>query len=165
MPPTSYPTVTIETDKGTFRVELWNDVAPGHAENFLKLARKGFYDGLTFHRIIPGFVIQGGCPKGDGTGGPGWRVNAEFNDREHQPGVLSMARSSDPDSAGSQFFVCLTREHCRHLDGQYTAFGKVTSGMDVVEKIGATPVDPRSGRPKGEPPRMTKVTVDPPDGT
>lgn len=154
-----YPTATIETDKGTFTVELWNDVAPGHAENFLKLARKGYYDGLSFHRIIPGFVIQGGCPKGDGTGGPGWHVKAEFNDRQHVPGVLSMARSSDPDSAGSQFFVCLTREHCKHLDKQYTAFGKVTAGMDVVEKIAAVPIEPRSGKPTGSPPRMKKVTV------
>lgn len=162
MPATNYPTVTVETDQGTFRVELWNDVAPGHAENFLKLVRKGFYDGLSFHRILPGFVIQGGCPKGDGTGGPGWQVKAEFNEREHHPGVLSMARSSDPNSAGSQFFVCLTREHCKHLDRQYTAFGKVTSGMEVVEKIGATPVDPRSGKPKGAPPKMKKVTEDAP---
>lgn len=150
----AYPTVTVETDQGTFTVELWDDVAPGHAENFLKLVRKGFYDGLSFHRILPGFVIQGGCPKGDGTGGPGWNVKAEFNERPHQPGVLSMARSSDPDSAGSQFFVCLTREHCKHLDRQYTAFGKVTSGMEVVQKIAAVEVDPRSGRPKGTPPRM-----------
>ena len=156
----SYPTVTVETDQGTFQVELWNDVAPGHSENFLKLVRQGFYDGLSFHRILPGFVIQGGCPKGDGTGGPGWRVKAELNAREHQPGVLSMARSNDPDSAGSQFFVCLTREHCKPLDRQYTAFGKVTRGMDVVEKIAAAPVDPRSGKPSGKPPRMVKVTED-----
>lgn len=154
----AYPTVTVDTDKGTFTVELWNDVAPGHSENFLTLVRKGFYDGLSFHRILPGFVIQGGCPRGDGTGGPGWQVKAEFNDRQHVPGVLSMARSSDPDSAGSQFFVCLTREHCKHLDKQYTAFGKVTSGMDVVEKIAAVEVDPRSGRPKGSPPKMKKLT-------
>ena len=137
------------TSEGEIILELWNDVAPGHTENFLKLVDDGFYDGLTFHRIIPGFMIQSGCPKGNGTGGPGWQIKAEFNDREHQPGVLSMARSQDPDSAGSQFFICLTRENCRHLDGQYTAFGQVTSGMDVVEKIG------KSGG--GEPPRMTKV--------
>src|SRR5262245_50827995 len=104
----AYPTATIETDHGTFTVELWDDVAPKHAENFLKLAKSGFYDKTGFHRIIPGFVIQGGCPKGDGTGGPDWTVKAEFNDRKHEPGVLSMARSADPDSAGSQFFVCLT---------------------------------------------------------
>ena len=155
----AYPTVTIDTDHGTFELELWNDVAPGHAENFLKLAGKGFYDGLSFHRIIPGFVIQGGCPKGDGTGGPGWNIKAEFNERQHVPGVLSMARSAHPDSAGSQFFVCLTREHCQHLDRQYTGFGKVTKGMDVIEKIAATPLrDPRGGTP-AKAPRMIKVTV------
>jgi peptidyl-prolyl cis-trans isomerase B (cyclophilin B) len=157
----SYPTATIDTEFGPVTVELWNDVAPKHAENFLKLAKQGFYDGLTFHRIVPGFVIQGGCPQGTGTGGPGWTVKAEFNDREHVPGVLSMARSSHPDSAGSQFFVCLTREHCRHLDKQYTAFGKVTSGMDAVNKIAATPLkDPRSGTPT-KAPKMIKVTVNP----
>ncbi len=154
----TYPTATIETDHGTFTVELWNDVAPNHAENFLKLARKGFYDGIAFHRILPGFVIQGGCPRGDGTGGPGWNVKAEFNERKHEPGVLSMARSSDPNSAGSQFFVCLTRENCQHLDRQYTAFGKVTSGMEVVQKIAAVPVDRNSGRPTGKAPKMVKVT-------
>lgn len=131
-----YPQVTMTTSEGEITLELWDDVAPGHAENFLKLVDEGFYDGLKFHRIIPGFMIQGGCPNGTGTGGPGWHIKAEFNDREHQPGVLSMARSQDPDSAGSQFFICLTRENCRHLDGQYTAFGKVTHGMDVVKKIG-----------------------------
>ena len=104
-------------------------------------------------------MIQGGCPKGDGTGGPGWNIKAEFNERQHVPGVLSMARSGHPDSAGSQFFVCLTREHCQHLDRQYTAFGKVTKGMDVIEKIAATPLrDPRGGTP-AKAPRMTKVTV------
>lgn len=142
----SYPRATIRTGMGDLLVELWDDVAPKHVENFLRLAREGFYDNLTFHRILPGFVIQGGCPRGDGTGGPGWRVKAEFNDRPHEPGVLSMARSTDPDSAGSQFFVCLTREKCRHLDGQYTAFGCVTEGMDIVRRIGAVEVD-RNGRP------------------
>ena len=105
----AYPAVTINTELGDIEVELWNDVAPAHAENFLKLAKKSFYDGLIFHRVIPGFVIQGGCPKGDGTGGPGWQVKAEFNKKKHMPGTLSMARSAHPDSAGSQFFVCLTR--------------------------------------------------------
>ncbi len=152
-----YPTARIETTLGTFEVELWDDVAPKHAENFLKLAKKGFYDGLTFHRILAGFVIQGGCPDGNGTGGPGWNVKAEFNNRRHEPGVLSMARSAHPDSAGSQFFVCLTRENCQHLDNQYTAFGKVTSGMDAVEKIAALPCD-RNGMPK-TPPKMKKVTA------
>ncbi len=154
----AYPTVTITTDIGDIEVELWNDVAPGHAENFLKLAKKGFYDGLVFHRIIPGFVIQGGCPKGDGTGGPGWQVKAEFNKKKHMPGTLSMARSAHPDSAGSQFFVCLTREQCQHLDNQYTAFGQVTKGMDVVGNIAATEVDARSGRPL-KPIQMGRVTA------
>ncbi|MEX0655556.1 MAG: peptidylprolyl isomerase [Phycisphaeraceae bacterium] len=147
-----YPQVTLETSEGTMVLELWNDVAPGHADNFLKLVDDGFYDDLTFHRIIPGFVIQGGCPRGDGTGGPGWTVDAEFNDRQHEKGVLSMARSADPNSAGSQFFVCLGREHCQHLDRQYTAFGRVIEGLDVVDKLGATPLaDPQAGRPKNAP--------------
>jgi peptidyl-prolyl cis-trans isomerase B (cyclophilin B) len=136
-----YPKAIISTEFGDITVELWNDVAPKHVENFLKLGREGFYDGLTFHRILPGFVIQGGCPKGDGTGGPGWHVDAEFNKRYHVPGTLSMARSSDPNSAGSQFFICLTREKCRHLDGQYTGFGQVVEGQDVVEKLGAAETD------------------------
>ena len=151
-----HPSATIETNHGTFTVELWEDVAPNHAENFLELARNKFYDGVVFHRIIPGFMIQGGCPDGTGTGGSGHHLQAEFNDREHQPGVLSMARSADPNSASSQFFVCLTREHCRHLDGEYTAFGKVVDGMDVVEKIAAIDVDP-SGRAMGDMPTMTAV--------
>jgi peptidyl-prolyl cis-trans isomerase B (cyclophilin B) len=142
----NYPEAKIATNKGEITVELWNDVAPKHAENFLKLAKDGFYDGLIFHRVISGFVIQGGCPEGTGTGGPGWTVDAEFNDREHHPGTLSMARSSDPNSAGSQFFICLTREHCRHLDGKYTGFGQVTEGMDVVEQLGAAETD-ASDRP------------------
>jgi peptidyl-prolyl cis-trans isomerase B (cyclophilin B) len=154
-----HPQATIATDHGDITVELWEDVAPNHAANFLKLADAGFYDNLIFHRIVPEFVIQGGCPRGDGTGGPGWNVNAEFNDREHHPGVLSMARSQDPDSAGSQFFICLTREHCQHLDNQYTAFGKVVEGMDVVEKLGALEVD-NSQRPL-TPPKMLSVRLKP----
>ncbi|MCP3903543.1 MAG: peptidylprolyl isomerase [Planctomycetes bacterium] len=136
-----YPKITISTEYGDLTAELWNDVAPNHVENFLKLGREGFYNDLNFHRIIPGFVIQGGCPRGDGTGGPGYQVDAEFNDRQHVPGTLSMARSNDPNSAGSQFFICLTREKCQHLDGQYTAFGQVTEGLDIVEKIGAADTD------------------------
>ena len=148
----NYPRVELKTDQGDFTVELWNDVAPGHAENFLKLVDSGFYDGLTFHRILPEFVIQGGCPKGNGTGGPGWRVKAEFNEREHEKGVLSMARSADPDSAGSQFFVCLSRERCQHLDRQYTAFGKVVSGIEVIDKIASAPLaNPQSGQPENPP--------------
>lgn len=150
--PNAYPRVQLETEHGTIVIELWNDVAPRHAENFIKLIDEGFYNGLTFHRILPEFVIQGGCPQGTGTGGPGWRVKAEFNDRKHDKGVLSMARSSDPDSAGSQFFICLGREHCQHLDRQYTAFGKVVEGIEAVDKIAATPLaDQRSGKPTKAP--------------
>ncbi len=147
----AYPRACIDTNAGPITVELWDDVAPNHVANFLKLAGDGFYDGLTFHRIIPDFVIQGDCPTGNGTGGPGWTVNAEFNDRSHDEGVLSMARSSDPDSAGSQFFVCLGREHCQHLDGQYTAFGKVVDGLDAVRTIAATDLGP------GDAPRSPQV--------
>ncbi len=138
----TYPTATVETTAGILTVELWDDVAPGHVENFQKLAKDGFYDGLGFHRIIKDFVIQGGCPNGNGTGGPGWTVDAEFNDREHHEGVLSMARSSDPNSAGSQFFICLGRDHCQHLDGSYTAFGKVTDGVEIVRLIGGSETGP-----------------------
>ncbi len=155
--PMAYPQVSIETDQGTIVVELWNDVAPKHAENFLKLAASGYYDTTGFHRILPNFVIQGGCNRGDGTGGPGWTVKAEFNDRKHEKGVLSMARSGHPDSAGSQFFICLSRDGCTHLDKQYTAFGKVITGMEVVDKIAAIPVNRESGSPLGTPPKMTKV--------
>ncbi|QDU62048.1 Putative bifunctional phosphatase/peptidyl-prolyl cis-trans isomerase [Planctomycetes bacterium Pan216] len=125
-----------ETSKGDFTVDLWSDVAPGHAANIAALAKIGFYDGLKFHRVIDGFMIQGGCPLGDGRGGPGYTINAEFNDREHVPGVLSMARTSDPNSAGSQFFVCVAR--APHLDRQYTAFGKTADdeSLAVVLSIG-----------------------------
>lgn len=147
-----YQQVQLETTEGTMVLELWDDVAPGHASNFLKLVDDGFYNGLSFHRVLPGFVIQGGCPRGDGTGGPGWQIDAEFNDRPHEKGVLSMARSSEPNSAGSQFFVCLTREKCQHLDGSYTAFGKVIEGLDVVDKIASTELmDVASGMPEYPP--------------
>ena len=150
-----YPRALISTDLGDMTVELWDDVAPKHVANFLKLGSSGFYDNLIFHRIIPGFMIQGGCPEGTGTGGPGWSVKAEFNDRKHVPGTLSMARSNDPNSAGSQFFICLTREHCQHLDKKYTGFGQVISGMDVVEKLGAVKCGP-GDRPLN-PPKMKSV--------
>ena len=152
-----YPRARISTTMGDMVVELWNDVAPGHVENFTKLAGNEFYDNLIFHRIIPQFVIQGGCPEGTGTGGPGWNVKNEFNDRQHVEGTLSMARSADPDSAGSQFFVCLGREHCQHLDNQYTGFGQVVEGMDVVRAIGAIETDGQD-RPM-EPVSMTSVRV------
>ncbi len=157
---TPNPSVQFDTSEGQFTVELWPDVAPLHTANFLKLASSGFYNNLTFHRILEEFVIQGGCPKGNGTGGPGWTVKAEFNERMHEKGVLSMARSQHPDSAGSQFFVCLGRERCQHLDRNYTAFGKVTSGIETIDKIAATPLaDPRSGTPKSAPQIKTATVL------
>lgn len=152
-----YQQAEINTTHGPITIELWDDVAPGHVENFKKLADGGFYDGLSFHRIIPGFVIQGGCPEGTGTGGPGWTVDAEFNDRPHDEGVLSMARSADPNSAGSQFFLCLGREHCQHLDGKYTGFGRVIDGIEVVRAIGASETD--GGECPIEPIVMTEVKM------
>lgn len=137
----------ITTEKGEIVLEFFPDAAPLHVANFKKLAKAGFFDGTTFHRVIPGFMIQGGDPNSkdddplnDGQGGPGYSVPAEFNSRHHEPGILSMARSSDPNSAGSQFFICLGEPS--HLDGQYTVFGKTLKGMDVVEKIGETRREP-----------------------
>jgi peptidyl-prolyl cis-trans isomerase B (cyclophilin B) len=118
---------------GEIRIEFFPADAPKTVENFVTLAKKGFYDGLTFHRVEPGFVVQGGDPKGDGTGGPGYKIKAEFNKQPHVRGVVAMARSQDPDSAGSQFYITLAPAN--FLDGKYTVFGKVTSGMDVVDKI------------------------------
>lgn len=128
--------VVLDTNKGAIICDLFPDVAPGHCRNIIGLTKIGYYDGLIFHRIIKGFMIQGGCPNGQGTGGPGYTIPAEFNDRPHDPGVLSMARTSDPDSAGSQFFICL--ERTPHLDGQYTAFGKAAddASLAVVKQIG-----------------------------
>lgn len=138
--------VVIEMENGKeIEIELYPDIAPISCENFEKLIRQGFYDGLTFHRVIEGFMIQGGCPNGTGTGGPGWTIKGEFaangvqNDLKHTRGVLSMARASQPDSAGSQFFIM--HQDAPYLDGQYAAFGKVVSGMDVVDAIAATPTD------------------------
>ena len=118
---------------GIIKIEFFPDDAPKTVENFLTLAKKGFYDGLAFHRVEPGFVVQGGDPKGDGTGGPGYKVKAEFNQQQHVRGVVAMARSQDPDSAGSQFYITLAPAH--FLDGKYTVFGQVTSGMEVVDGI------------------------------
>ena len=136
--------VTITMDNGEkIKIELYPDIAPITCANFEKLVKEGFYNGLGFHRIIPGFMIQGGCPKGDGTGGPGWTIKGEFaangvkNDLKHTRGVISMARTAVPDSAGSQFFIM--HADAPHLDGQYAAFGKVVEGMDVVDRIAATP--------------------------
>ena len=131
---------TIEMeDGGIMKGELYEDIAPESAANWEKLANEGFYDGLIFHRVIPGFMIQGGCPEGTGMGGPGYTIKGEFsangfkNDLKHERGVLSMARAMDPNSAGSQFFIMTSTSP--HLDGQYAAFGKVTSGMEVADRI------------------------------
>jgi peptidyl-prolyl cis-trans isomerase B (cyclophilin B) len=130
--------IKLETSAGEIVLDLKPEVAPEHCRSMIGLCRIGFYDGLIFHRVIDGFMIQGGCPQGTGTGNPGYQVNAEFNATPHEPGVLSAARSSNPNSAGSQFFICL--EKCPHLDRQYSAFGKATpESMDVVRKIGSTP--------------------------
>lgn len=147
---------TMETEMGTIELEFWPDVAPKTVENFIALAKKGFYDNLTFHRVIPGFMVQGGCPRGTGTGGPGHTVPAEFNKRKHVRGVLSMARSSDPDSAGSQFFIM--HAAAPSLDGQYSAFGQVVSGIEVVDKLVTVPVNPGTDRPK-TPPKIKRITV------
>ncbi len=135
--------VTIEMENGgVMKGELYDDIAPITVENFEKLANDGFYNGLTFHRVIPGFMIQGGCPKGNGTGGPGYTIKGEFasngvkNDLKHTVGVLSMARTMIPDSAGSQFFIMV--EDSPHLDGEYAAFGRITEGMEVAQDIAKT---------------------------
>ncbi len=137
--------IVIDTNMGEIKAELYPDIAPVTVKNFVDLIKKGFYNGLTFHRVIEGFMIQGGCPKGNGTGGPGYCIKGEFrangveNDLKHERGVLSMARAMDPDSAGSQFFIM--HETSPHLDGQYAAFGKVTDGMNVVDRIASVRTD------------------------
>ena len=137
---------TITTKFGKIELRFFPEVAPNHVNNFIELARKGFYDGTTFHRVIPGFMIQGGDPNSKspdksthGMGGPGYELKAEFNSKPHKRGTLSMARSANPDSAGSQFFICVA--DAPFLDRQYTAFGEVVSGMDVVDKIVSQPKD------------------------
>jgi peptidyl-prolyl cis-trans isomerase B (cyclophilin B) len=134
-------TATIDTSEGKIVAQLFPDKAPQTVNSFVFLAKEHFYDGVPFHRIIKGFMIQGGDPTGTGMGGPGYNLKAEFNDTKHVKGILSMARAQDPDSAGSQFFIM--HGTSPHLDNQYTAFGKVTEGMDVVEKIATTDVDGR----------------------
>ena len=124
----------ITLDNGQkIRIDFFPEDAPKTIENFVTLAKKGFYDGLTFHRVVPDFVVQGGCPKGNGTGGPGYQIKAEFNKQKHLRGSVAMARSQHPDSAGSQFYVCYGATP--HLDGNYTVFGKVVSGMEHVDRI------------------------------
>ena len=142
---TKNPIVTFETTAGTITAELYPEIAPNTVNNFISLINKGFYDGLIFHRVIKGFMIQGGDPDGVGTGGPGYSIKGEFaingveNNLKHTAGVLSMARSMMPDSAGSQFFIM--HKDAPHLDGQYAAFGKVTDGMDTVNAIAETKTD------------------------
>lgn len=164
----------IATEHGPVEVAFYYDVAPHTVANFVNLARGGYFDGLDFHRVVPGFVIQGGDPRGDGSGGPGYTIPAEFNDRPHVEGVLSMARQGDPnersgamprrqfaDSAGSQFFICLDYSRTRALDKKYTAFGRVTAGMEAVHAIGKTEIaDPSRGRPAKRQP-INKVETKP----
>ena len=159
----SNPIVTIKMfDGGVIKAELYPEIAPNTVNNFVSLVEKGFYNGLIFHRVIPGFMIQGGCPNGNGMGGPGYEIPGEFtangfqNDLKHTRGVLSMARAMDPDSAGSQFFIM--HEDAPHLDGQYAAFGQVLEGMDVVDKIAASKTG--WGDKPLTPQIMQKVTVD-----
>lgn len=157
------PMVTFEMESGAKIVaELYPEVAPNTVNNFISLVSSGFYDGLTFHRVIPGFMIQGGDPQGSGVGGPGYEIPGEFtangfqNDLKHDKGVLSMARTNDPNSAGSQFFLMV--EKAPHLDGQYAAFGKVVEGIEAADAIVAVPTD-WNDKPK-TPQRMKKVTVE-----
>ena len=157
------PVVTIEMENGkTIKAELYPEVAPNTVNNFISLVKKGFYDGLIFHRVISGFMIQGGDPKGIGIGGPGYSIRGEFaangfaNSLKHDRGVLSMARAMAPDSAGSQFFIM--HQNAPHLDGQYAAFGKVTEGLEVVDEIASARTDYQD-RPR-EKQMMKKVTVD-----
>ena len=149
--------ISLETNLGTILCDLYPDVAPGHCLNIIGLTRSGFYDGIIFHRVIKRFMIQVGCPQGRGTGGPGYEIDAEFNSKPHEPGTLSMARTSDPNSAGSQFFLCL--ERVPHLDRQYTVFGKTANeeSLAVVKQIGDLPTD-ANDRPRQEA-KIVKASV------
>ena len=154
-------TVTITTGVGSMKFEFFPDKAPGHVKNFVDLAEKGFYNDTVFHRTIPGFMIQGGCPEGTGRGGPGYQIDAEFNDTPHVRGILSMARSQNPNSAGSQFFVC--HGDASFLDNQYTAFGRMVEGDDTLEAIATAPTKPGGeGSAPVEPVKVTQVQVDRP---
>ena len=159
----SNPVVTITMENGdVMKAELYPETAPNTVNNFISLIKKGFYDGLIFHRVISGFMIQGGCPEGMGTGGPGYKIKGEFsqngfvNNLAHDPGVLSMARAMSPDSAGSQFFIM--HKKATHLDGAYAAFGRVIEGMDIVDKIADVRTD-YSDRPMKEQ-KIKTMTVD-----
>ncbi len=160
----SNPLITITMENGdVMKGELYPEIAPNTVNNFISLVKKGFYDGLIFHRVIPGFMIQGGCPQGTGTGGPGYQIKGEFsangfrNDLAHTPGVLSMARAQHPDSAGSQFFIM--HKTSPHLDGQYAAFGKITEGLDVVDKIANVRTSFFNNKPL-TPQRIKSINVD-----
>ena len=151
-------TAVVHTTAGDLTIEFLPDKAPGHVKNFVELAEKGFYDDTIFHRVIPGFMIQGGCPEGSGRGGPGYHIDAEFNDTPHTRGVVSMARAQDPNSAGSQFFVC--HGDARFLDGQYTAFGRLVDGEETLDQIANAPTKPGGeGSSPVEPVKVTKVEV------
>ena len=157
------PTVTVEMENGDeIEIELYPEIAKNTVNNFISLVKSGFYDGLIFHRVIAGFMIQGGCPLGKGIGGPGYHIKGEFSDNgykntlKHQRGVISMARAMDPDSAGSQFFIM--HEDAPHLDGQYAAFGKVIKGMETVDKIAEAETDFRDKPIKEQ--KMKKVSVE-----
>lgn len=159
----SNPIVTITMENGdVMKAELYPEIAPNTVNNFISLVNKGFYNGLIFHRVIRGFMIQGGCPDGNGMGGPGYGIKGEFsqngikNDLKHTPGVLSMARSMMPNSAGSQFFIM--HKNSPHLDGAYAAFGKVTEGLDVVDKIACVQTD-YNDRPM-TPQKISSITVE-----
>ena len=155
--------IVIEMENGKkMKLELYPEYAPATVENFLRLVEEKFYDGLTFHRVIPGFMIQGGCPEGTGMGGPGWTIRGEFaangvaNPLKHERGVISMARSCHPDSAGSQFFIM--HRAAPHLDGQYAAFGRVVEGEDVIDEIASVPTD-YNDKPK-TPVKIRHITVE-----
>ena len=160
----SNPIVTIEMENGgVIKAELYPEIAPNTVNNFISLVKSGFYDGVIFHRVIPGFMIQGGDPNGTGMGGPGYSIRGEFasnrfkNDLKHERGVLSMARAMNPNSAGSQFFII--HQNAPHLDGQYAAFGKVIEGIEAVDEIARAPRNMMNDKPKADQ-RMKTVTVD-----
>ena len=156
--------IKLETEFGVMNAELYPEIAPLTVANFVKLIEEGFYNGLTFHRIISGFMIQGGCPDGTGTGGPGHTIKGEFssngieNNLKHSRGVLSMARSQNPNSAGSQFFIM--HADSPHLDGQYAAFGKLIDGLDILDKIAETPATDRNGSiPSAVQPKILTIEI------
>jgi peptidyl-prolyl cis-trans isomerase B (cyclophilin B) len=164
----------LKTAQGTMTIAFYYDAAPHTVRNFIQLGRRRFYDGLTFHRIVPDYIIQGGDPRGDGRGGPGYQIDAEFNSRPHLEGVLSMARATDPNeqagalprsdfanSAGSQFFICLNYDKTRALNGRYTAFGQVVDGLPIIHTLAAVPIaDPQTGRP-AVPPVIQQISIVP----